>query len=100
MRARLAHALLIVVGLVIFCYPLTVGATPSISCRGTAMGPGDTCSKAQDGAVQTYEQRRRTADQAKPVLLGVGLLVTAFATSLLVTDLRRRGSRAPARPPG
>jgi hypothetical protein len=92
MRSRLAHVALILVGLLIFLYPLTVGASPSISCRGVVMHPGDTCSKAQDAGVQTYEQRLRTANQAKPVVLGVGLLVTAFGSWLLVADLRRRSS--------
>ena len=100
MRARLAHTVLIVLGLVIFCYPLTVGANPSISCRGKAMGPGDTCSKAGDVGVQTYEQRLRTAEQAEPVLISVGLLLSGFGASLLVADLRRRKVPAPARRPG
>lgn len=86
---RVAHALLILAGLLIFAYPLTVGASPTLSCRGVPMGPGDTCSKAANAGVQTYEQRMRTARQAKPVIIGVGLLVAAFGTALLVADLRR-----------
>jgi hypothetical protein len=93
-RARLAHAALILVGLLVFLYPLTVGASPRISCRGVQMHPGDSCVKAQDGGVQTYEQRARTANQAKPVVLGVGLLVAGFGTLLLVADVRR-GARPP-----
>lgn len=92
-RTRIAHSLLIVIGLVIVAYPLTFGATPTISCRGVQMRPGDTCAKAQNGGVQTYEQRYRTENQAKPVIVGVGLLVMAFGTSLLVADVRRRPGR-------
>ena len=99
MRTRLAHAVLILVGLLVLLYPLTVGATPSISCRGVQMKPGDTCAKAQENDVQTYEQRLRAAHQAKPVILGVGLLVTGFGTVLLVADVRRRAARRPERGP-
>jgi hypothetical protein len=97
-RARVAHVVLILVGLVILLYPLTLGATPQITCRGVQMGPGDTCAKVDNAGVQTYEQRRRTVDQAKPVIVGVGVLVAAFGTVLLVSDLRRRGSQAADRP--
>lgn len=97
-RARGAHALLILVGLVIFLFPLTYGASPRISCRGVAMHPGDSCAKVQNAGVQTYEQRLRTARQARPVIIGVGLLVAGFGTALLVSDVRRRpGSEEPAR---
>jgi len=93
-RVRIAHAALILVGLLIFLYPLTVGATPDISCRGVQMHPGDSCAKAQNGGIQTYEQRARTARQARPVILGVGLLVAAFGSVLLVSDVRAGGRRA------
>jgi hypothetical protein len=88
MRARVAHAALILLGLLIALYPLTVGADPEISCRGVVMRPGDTCAKAGDEAVQTYEQRVQAADAAKPVILGVGLLVAGFGTALLVSAVR------------
>lgn len=91
-RARLAHGVLIVVGLMIFLFPLTVGTTPTISCRGVVMGPGDTCAKAQNGGVQTYEQRYRTERQAKPIIVGVGVLVMAFGAYLLLAEVRRRPS--------
>ncbi len=89
-RARVAHLLVTLVGLFIVLYPVTFGAQPDISCRGVAMGPGDTCAKADNSGVQTYEQRERTARQAKPVIIGVGVLVVAFGTFLLVSDVRRR----------
>ena len=89
-----AHVLLILVGLGLFVYPLTFGATPTITCRGVEMGPGDSCSKAGDAGVQTFEQRLRTARQARPVLVGTGVLVVAFGTVLLVADRRRRRSGA------
>jgi hypothetical protein len=97
-RARLAHAALILVGLLTVLYPLTVGATPVVSCRGVVMRPGDTCAKAGDEAVQTYEQRVQAADAAKPVIVGVGLLVAGFGTFLLVNAVRRDRPLAPERP--
>ena len=81
---------LILVGLLIVLYPLTVGAHPSVSCRGVPMRPGDSCAKVDDAGVQTYEQRARTAEQARPVILVVGLLVTGFGVSLLRSELRPR----------
>lgn len=89
-RARIAHVVLGVVGLLIFLYPLTVGASPQISCRGVVMHPGDSCPKAQNGGVQTYEQRAHTVSESRPIVAGVGLLVAGFGAWLLVADLRRR----------
>ncbi|HYP46770.1 MAG TPA: hypothetical protein VEQ66_16410 [Propionibacteriaceae bacterium] len=87
-RTRLAHAVLICVGLAILLYPLTVGANPTISCRGVRLQPGQSCAKADSSAAQTYEQRRRTAVAARPVIIGVGLLVAVFGAVLLAGDLR------------
>lgn len=95
-RTRVAHLLVTLVGLLILLYPVTVGAQPDITCRGVTMGPGDTCAKADNSGVQTYEQRTRTAHQAKPVIIGVGLLVVAFGTFLLVSDVRKRRPEAEA----
>lgn len=97
MRRRIAHGVVIVIGLLILAYPLTIGALTDPTCRGTVMQPGDTCPKADNSGVQTYEQRVADRRQAAPVVVVVGLLVTAFGTSLLVTDLRRqRPSSSPA----
>jgi len=88
-RTRIAHLVVIVLGLLILAYPLTVGAATDPTCRGVVMRPGDTCAKADNSGVQTYEQRALDRRQAAPVIVVVGLLVTAFGTSLLVTDVRR-----------
>ncbi len=90
MRRRIAHGVVIVIGLLILAYPLTIGALTHPTCRGAVMQPGDTCPKADNSGVQTYEQRVADRRQAAPVVVVVGLLVTAFGTSLLVTDLRRQ----------
>lgn len=96
MRPRIAHALVVLVGLVILAYPFTVGATPDVSCRGQKMAPGDTCLKADGESTQSYEQRARDARNARPVIVVVGLLVTGFGASLLITEVRRSRRRADA----
>lgn len=90
----MAHALVACIGLAILLYPLTLGANPTISCRGAELRPGQSCAKADNSEVQTYEQRRQAARQARPVIVGVGLLVAVFGAVLLVGDLR--GSRSSA----
>jgi hypothetical protein len=89
---RLAHLLLAVAGLLVAIFPFTVGADPGPTCRGVEMQPGQTCAKADGSAQQSYEQRRSAARSATPVIVGVGLLVAAFGTALLVGDLRKVGS--------
>ncbi len=90
-RARqLAHLVVILLGLMVLAYPLTVGASPQFSCRGTRMGPGDTCAKADGSAQQTYEQRLRDQRNARPVLAVGGLLIAGFGVVLLRSELRRR----------
>ncbi len=88
-RQRIAQLILIVVGLVIFAYPLTLGAASMISCRGVSMGPGDTCAKADGKAVQTYEERLKAKRNATPVIMVVGVLVVAFGATLLITGRQR-----------
>ena len=88
-RRRLAHLLLALAGVLIVCYPFTVGAHPTPTCRGVRLQPGQTCSKADGSAEQTYEQRLATAKSATPVIVGVGLLVAGFGTALFIGDVRR-----------
>lgn len=94
MRRRIAHLVVIVVGLLVVAYPLTVGASAAVMCRDVAMQPGDVCAKADGSQVQTYEQRTAARDNAVPVIIVVGALVAGFGTALLVMDVRR--SRRPA----
>lgn len=86
----MAHALVTLAGLLLVLYPLTVGAHPRVTCRGVQLHAGQSCAKADHSGVQTYEQRLHTANQAKPVLVGVGLFVAVFGAVLLVSDGQRR----------
>ncbi len=95
LRTRLAHAVVILIGLLIVSYPVTFGAAADVTCRGVVMRPGDRCVKADGVGMQTYEQRAAARRHATPVIIGVGLLVTAFGTVLLVNELRRP-RRAPS----
>lgn len=82
--------MVILLGLVVLAYPLTAGASPEISCRGTRMGPGDTCAKADGSGQQTYEQRLRDQQNARPVVAVGGLLIAGFGVVLLRAELKRR----------
>lgn len=93
-RVRVAHALLILAGLLVMLYPLTIGASPDLTCRGVQMQPGDQCAKADGESFQTYEERSRSAASAKPIIIVVGGLVAAFGALLLVQDVRRTGRPA------
>jgi hypothetical protein len=88
-RSRIAQLVLIVVGLLIVVYPLTLGASQALMCRGQLMGPGDACPKADGSGRQTYEQRVHDAATARPIMITVGLAVVGFGVVLLVTRTRR-----------
>jgi hypothetical protein len=88
LRRTVANLGLVVVGLLIMAYPLTVGASAPLSCRGVIMQPGDVCPKADGSAVQTYEQRAQARRTAAPVVLVIGLLVAGFGGTLLIMDRR------------
>jgi hypothetical protein len=85
-----AHALVVLVGLVVLAYPFTLGAAPQVTCRGATMRPGDSCAKADNSGSQTYEQRARDVRNARPVIAVGGALVAGFGGVLLVSELRRR----------
>jgi hypothetical protein len=105
-RTRLAHLLLLLVGLVAVGYAVTLSGSPALRCHDAVMTPGSVCMKADGSAGQTYEQRIATRRSAQPVVAGVGVLVTVFGAALLVADLRRRptppdlGSASDASSPG
>ncbi|HEY5978664.1 MAG TPA: hypothetical protein VIT41_03430 [Microlunatus sp.] len=90
---RLAHLVLAVAGLLVAIYPFTLGAHPSVTCRGVELRPGQSCAKADGSAAQSYEARAADARNATPVIVGIGLLVAVFGSGLYVADVRRE--RAP-----
>ena len=89
-RTRLAHLVLLGVGIAALVYALTLGGSPALRCHDAVMTPGSVCQKADGSEGQTYEQRIATRREAQPVVAGLGVLVAAFGAALLVADLRRR----------
>ncbi|WCC80529.1 hypothetical protein O6R08_03200 [Cutibacterium equinum] len=87
----------VVAGVALLVWGLVVMASPTISCRGVEMHPGDTCHKAtytatRTDTVQSYEQRRHSIAQSRPTVIGLGLAVTAFGVvmSWQTVKVRRR----------
>lgn len=98
MRRLGAHIALVVVGVAALIWALTLGGDPTIRCREVVMHPGDTCSNAQGTRVQTYQERFDAAQQARPVIGGVGVLVGGFGAALAAAEVRRAGSSGRTRP--
>ena len=88
MRRTVANTVLVVVGIMIMAYPLTLGGSAPIRCRGVVMEPGGVCPKADGSAVQSYEQRAQARRNAVPVIMVVGLLIAGFGGTLLIMDSR------------
>ncbi len=95
-RRRVAHLVLAIAGLLVALYPFTLGADPTVTCRGVELRPGESCAKADGSSAQTYEARAADARNATPVIVGVGVLVAVFGTGLLIADVRRDRERAAA----
>jgi hypothetical protein len=93
---RLAHLGLAIAGLLVALYPFTLGANPSVTCRGVELRPGDSCAKADGSSTQSYEARAAAARNATPVIVGVGVLVAVFGAGLFVADVRRDRQRVSA----
>ncbi|ESK60172.1 hypothetical protein PAJL_772 [Cutibacterium acnes HL042PA3] len=82
-------------GVTLLVWGIMVMASPTISCRGVEMHPGDTCHKATYTAthtdtVQTYEQRRRSIAQSRPTVIGLGIALTVFGAVMTWQTVRVR----------
>ena len=95
-RRRLAHLVLAIAGLLVALYPVTLGAHPTVTCRGVELQPGGSCPKADGSSAQSYEARAADARNATPVIVGIGLLVAVFGAGLLIADVRRGRERVTA----
>ena len=93
LRARIAHVVLILAGLALIVWPLTLGAALELNCRGARLQPGQSCAKAGGEGVQTYEQRVASGRSSRPVIMAVGAAVAVFGASLLILDVRRLEGR-------
>ncbi|MDN5571248.1 MAG: hypothetical protein L0G22_08355 [Propionibacteriaceae bacterium] len=90
---QLAHAALALAGVLAVVWALTLAVDPVITCRESVMRPGDVCAHSGGGRSQTYEERFEAAQQARPVVGGVGALVAVFGAGLLVAERRRSATR-------
>lgn len=82
-------------GVALLVWGIMVMASPTVSCRGVEMHPGDTCHKATYTAthtdtVQTYEQRRRSIAQSRPTVIGLGIALIAFGAVMTWQTVRVR----------
>lgn len=96
MIKRVAMWAFIVAGLVVALWAVASWVSPQVTCRGEVMGPGDTCTHlgltgADDGQVQTYEERVRVAREQAPYGVAAGVAMVGFGVVLL-----RSGRKAPA----
>lgn len=100
MIKRIGLWALTVLGVVLVVWGVASYLSPSASCRGVEMHPGDECSFSSRTAtgtddVQTYEARIAAARQGAPTIIVVGALTTAFGTWVALRSGRVRGEDAP-----
>lgn len=91
---RIAHLVLILVGLAVAGFGLWRTAHPDITCRGVQMHPGEVCHKNDFSSIgsnktQSYEQRVHAAHQSQPVVALIGLGMAAFGGVLFRQEGRR-----------
>lgn len=93
-RRLLAHVALALAGVAVVVWALANALSPSISCRGVPMAPGDVCRNAEGTRVQTYEERRDAVAFSTPVMVGVGAVVAVFGGGLALAERRRASDSA------
>lgn len=102
-RRRVSHptvrmvldVVVVVAGVALLVWGIVGMASPTITCRGAEMHPGDTCFKAtytatRSNTVQTYEQRRRSIAQSRPTVIGLGAALTAFGAVMSWQSVKTR----------
>lgn len=97
---KIVNWVVIGLGLATVVWGLAMVINPQPVCRGVVMQPGDTCYYAsptdeRTEKVQTYEERVAAARQSSPILIGTGVVVTAFGAlvhwQFARNDARRAG---------
>ncbi|QCV95419.1 hypothetical protein [Acidipropionibacterium acidipropionici] len=86
---------LVAAGLAMLWWGIVGMGSPTVSCRGAVMAPGDVCHKSsytsvRTDTVQTYEQRRRAVAQSRPTVIVLGGVTLAFGVTMVVSRARRR----------
>ncbi len=95
MKKQISLWAFLLVGLAVAAWAAASWISPSPTCRGVEMGPGDTCeyaapNQARAGQVQTYEERVETVTRQAPVGVVVGLGAAGFGVYVIVKDARQR----------
>ena len=93
MRKRIGLWGFIVAGLAIAVWGTVSWASPSTSCRGVEMSPGDVCeysslTSVHGGKVQRYEDRIDIAREQAPFAVAAGVALMAFGLVLVAQDRR------------
>ncbi len=93
--ARVINPAIGVLGAAVLVFGLLFVGRGAPSCRGVEMRPGDVCTKStftqvNSDTIQTYEQRRASAQASRPTVVGLGAALVGFSALLMVMD-RRRG---------
>jgi len=88
MMQRVGLWAFVVAGLAVAAWGLVSWVSPSTSCRGVEMGPGDTCEYASltdesAGRVQRYEDRIEVARQQAPFAVAAGVGMVVFGAALV-----------------
>lgn len=97
MVKRIGLAAFVAVGVLLIVWGVLSFTSPSVSCRGVEMGPGDECSyfsrtSTETRQTQTYEQRVDAARRGAPTVIGLGIATSAFGVWVAL----RSGPRAQA----
>ncbi len=84
------HLVLVAVGLAGLVWALWLSASPVIVCRDVEMRPGDVCHNAEGRkGVQTYQERWDAAQQARPVVGVLSVVLVGFGGALSAQAVRR-----------
>lgn len=83
----------VVAGLAIALWGVASWLSPSTSCRGVEMHPGDTCgysslTNIDGGQAQRYEDRIAVAREQAPFAVAAGVAIAAFGVVLIVSSNR------------
>lgn len=97
MTKRIGLWAFVVAGLAVALWGAVSWVSPSTSCRGVEMRPGDSCeysslTNERGGKVQLYEDRVDIAREQAPFVVAAGIGIVAFGTVLIVQECKSRNA--------